>query len=215
MGLKGIPFTAVPVNLLAREEKAPEFLARNPSGYVPCLEVDEGTGSAGMGGGVSNGMGAGKHFLAESLAIIEWLEEKFPSPALLPKDSYQRALARQLAETINSGTQPLINLDVGRKHSTDSAEQEKWNQYWIARGLGVYEEILGRTDAAGGGVTGKFSLGDEPTIADICLIPQCYGAIRFKVDLAQFPRCKKIYEYALSTPEGKAASADAHKPVGA
>lgn len=191
--LKGIAFMSVPVNLLAGEEKALKFLQCNPAGYVPCLVVEENNK---------------KHFLAESLPIIEWLEENYPGPNLLPKNSFDRALARQLAEKINAGTQPLHNLDVYKKYSSDKDEQEEWIRHWISRGLGVYESILQHYVPS----VKAYSIGDNPSIADLCLIPQCYSALRFQVDLAQFPRCKSIYEFAMETPECKSASAEAHKP---
>jgi maleylacetoacetate isomerase len=174
---KKIPHVKIHVNLLAAEEKSPDFLAVNPAGYLPALVVDG-------------------HVLAESLAIIEWLDENesTSSPALLPKDTFMRAKVRQLAETINSGTQPLQNLDVMKRISSDTEVQGQWVTHWITRGLGVYEKILSSLPVK------KFSVSDEPTMADLCLIPQVYSANRFKVDMNQFPRCKAIYEYALTTP---------------
>lgn len=177
--LKGVAHEKIHVDLLKGEEKLPEYLARNPSGYLPCLMSD------------------GKPPLGESLSILEWLEETYPEPSFFVGDSYRRALIRQLAETINSGTQPLHNLDVLKKYSGDKDKQAEWMQHWILRGLGIYETILSRSGRAGK----KFSVSDSPTLADICLIPQCYSALRFHVDLEQFPQCKAIYEHALTTKE--------------
>lgn len=188
--IKGVSHKKAHVNLLAGEEKDSAYLARNPSGYLPCL-INEG-----------------KPPLAESMAILEWLEETYPEPSLFVGDSYRRALVRQLAETINSGTQPLQNLDVLKKISDDKDRQAEWAQHWMLRGLGVYEAILSRSGRAGK----KFSLSDSPTIADICLIPQCYTALRFHIDLEQFPQCKAIYEYALSTKECAASLPELFQP---
>lgn len=177
--LKKVPHEKVAVDLLSGAEKAQDYLARNPAGYVPCL--------------VAEGMPP----LAESIAILEWLEETFPQPSFFDGDSHRRALIRQLAETVNAGTQPLQNLDVMKKVSEDKEQQAAWVRHWIQRGMSVYEEILRRADRAGK----KFSVSDHPTLADLCLVPQCHAAQRFQVDLAQFPQCRAIYEYALSTPE--------------
>ena len=98
MELKAIPHTKTAVNLLEGEEKGGSYLAKNPAGYVPCLEVDG-------------------NYLGESLAILEWLEETYPKPSFFDGNSYKRALIRQLAESINSGIQPLQNLDVQRLDS--------------------------------------------------------------------------------------------------
>jgi len=191
--IKKISYEARVVNLLKGEEKSTEFLEKNPAGYVPCLVLEEQ---------------GRKYFLSESLPIIEFLEEKHPEHSLLPGSSFDKAFMRQLAETINAGTQPLQNLDVFRYHSSEKNKQDEWIQHWIKRGLGIYEKLLGNK----GGTTTAFSCTDTPSLADICLIPQCYSALRFQVDLSQFPLCEKIYEYAMGTPECLAASPDAHKP---
>ena len=188
--LKGVPHEKVAVNLLAGEEKSPEHLARNPSGYVPALVVE------------------GHPPLGESLAILEWLEEVYPSPSFFVGDSFRRALARRLAETFNAGTQPLQNLDVIRKYSEDKGAQAEWMRFWMERGLGVYETLL-----AGAGRDGcKFSVSDTPTLADLCLIPQVYSAHRVKVDMDLFPRCRDIYNYALTTPACAASRPEAWEP---
>lgn len=187
--IKKIPHEKIAVNLLAGEEKKPDYLAKNPSGYVPCLMVDNKP-------------------LGESIAIIEWLEENYPEPALIPGDSFQRALIRRLAETVNSGIQPMVNLDVTRKFSDDKDEQVAWSAHWIVRGLRVFEQILSSVDRKGF----KFCLGNEPTMADIFLIPQCYSALRNNVDLSAFPQCKSIYEHALTTKECAASVPEKFQP---
>jgi maleylacetoacetate isomerase len=187
--IKKVPHEKIAVDLLKAEEKLADYTKRNPSGYVPCLIV-------------------GGKPLAESLSILEWLEENFPEPSFFAGDSFMRARIRQLAETVNSGTQPLQNLDVMRRVSPEKEAQAEWNRHWITRGMGVYESILSSTDRRGA----KFSVADHPTLADLCLIPQCYATVRFGVDLAMFPQCKAIYEHALSTKECMASHPDAFQP---
>jgi maleylacetoacetate isomerase len=188
--LKKIPHRKIAVDLLTSEEKKSEFTKNNPAGYVPCLI-------------------AGGKPLAESLAILEWLEENFPQPSFFSGDSFERALIRQLAETVNAGTQPLQNLDVMKKVSSDKAEQAKWMKHWMERGLGVYETILSGANRGGK----KFSVSDQPSLADLCLIPQCYASLRFEVDLSAFPQCRAIYEYALTTPACAASRPEAFQPA--
>lgn len=187
--LKRVAHRKVAVDLLSSQEKQEDYLEKNPAGYLPCLLV-------------------GERALGESLSILEWLEENYPEPSLMAGDSFLRATIRQLAETINSGTQPLQNLDVQRKISEDKAAQAEWTRHWIMRGLGVYEKILGSVSREGM----PFSVSTHPTIADLCLIPQCYSALRFQVPLEEFPICKSIYEYALGTPECAASHPDAFQP---
>lgn len=190
LAIKAVPHEMVAVNLLAGEEKQPGYKNRNPAGYLPALVVD------------------GHPPLAESLAILEWLEETYPSPSFFSGDSHQRALIRRLAETVNSGIQPLHNLDVLKFYSEDKEEQGRWLRHWVGRGLGVYEEILAGVPRAGA----NFSVSSEPSLADLCLIPQCYTALRFNIDLAQFPQCRAIYEHALTTPACAGAVPEKFQP---
>jgi maleylacetoacetate isomerase len=189
--IKKVPHQKIAVNLLEGEEKNPGYLAKNPAGYLPCLLVD------------------GKAPMGESMAILEWLEENYPQPSFFVGDSNRRALARQLAETVNAGIQPLQNLDVIRRFSDDKEKQAEWARHWIVRGLGVFERLL----AGAGRDSARFSLANHPTLPDICLIPQCYTALHFKVDLAAFPQCKAIYEYALTTPECEASRPESFQPT--
>lgn len=188
--IKGIRHEKVAVDLLAGEEKLGSYTSRNPSGYLPCLVVNS------------------KETIAESVAILEWLEEQYPNRSFFCGDSFQRACIRRLVETVNSGTQPLQNLDVIRRVSPDKALQAAWAKGWIERGLKVYERILEEI----GSPAFRFSMADHPTLADLCLIPQCYSALRFGVDLDSFPRTKAIYENALTTPECLASHPDRFQP---
>ncbi len=187
--IKGVPVEYIAIDLLKGEEKESSYKKLNPAGYVPCLIVNE------------------KQALGESLAILEWLEESFPKPSLFIGDSFTRARIRQAAESINSGIQPLQNLDVIRKLSDQKEVQEDWMRHWIQRGLTVYENLI-----VDSGRSGNFSFGDQPSLADLCLIPQCYSAQRFQVDLSLFKNIKRIYEYALTTEACRKSHPDSHQP---
>ncbi len=187
--VKGIECNLVPVSLLDGESEGEAHLKRNPLGYVPVLEKD------------------GK-YLCESLAIIQWAEENYPTPALLSGDSWRKAQIRMLAEIINASTQPLQNLNPMQFHSSDPAEQKRWNQHWIHNGLGAYE-TLARP------LSGKFSVGDSITLADVCLVPQCYAARRNEVDLAKYPTVKRIFETAMETEACKKSAPENFQPPGA
>jgi maleylacetoacetate isomerase len=184
---KGIEVEYVPVDLLKGEAEGAEHLKRNPLGLVPALELGHG------------------QYLTESLAIIELAEETRPNPSLLPGDPVHRARIRMLAEMINADTQPLQNLSPQELHSEDPAQRKAWAVHWIVNGLGAYEKVAR-------GTAGEFSVGDALTVADLCLAPQCYNALRYDVDLAQFPTVKRIYEAALATPSGQASHPDRFKP---
>lgn len=187
--IKNISCEFVAINLLSDENLSPEHLKRNPMGYVPVLEFTEEP----------------KRYLAESLAIIEWLEETFPNPKLLPGDTFQRAKIRQLAETVNANIHPVQNLTVREYYSPDPEKQKIWAQYWITNGLKAYETLVQET-------AGKFSVGNTLTLADLCLIPQCYNALRNAVPLELFPTVHRIYLEAMSTESCLSACPDQHAP---
>jgi maleylacetoacetate isomerase/maleylpyruvate isomerase len=176
--LKGVKYDYVPVNILKKENHERAHLARNPAGALPVLEIEPG------------------RYLAESLAILEWLGETYPKqgPSLYPGDAYARAKIRQLCEIINSGTAPLQTPHAQGQHSADTQERQKWARYWIERGLKIFDQV----SAPGRGL---YSVGDQPTAADLCLVPQIYNAKRFGVDVkAVAPELLKIFDRALSTP---------------
>jgi len=177
LALKGVPYTSVPVNILTEEHRSPAYLAKNPAGFLPSLEID------------------GRPY-GESLALIEWIDETWPEPPLKPEDPLARLHVRQLALTIVAGTQPLQNPAV-LKHvlPLDEAARKTAAQHWIKRGLGIYEALLA------GGRPGRYSWADRVTLADLCLIPQVYNALRFDVDLGPYPVVRGIYERCLKTPE--------------
>ena len=185
---KKIPHTLIAVNLLNGESEGPEHLKRNPAGFVPVLETPDG------------------HFLTESLGIIRYLEELYPTPTLFPGTALDRAQAWALAEIVNAGIQPLQNIPTMTFHSSDHEEQKRWNQHWILSGLQTYE-LLATPHA------GKFSRGDELSVADLCLMPQLYNALRHNVDFSNFPTISRIFENCNALESLKRSHPDTHKPA--
>ncbi len=167
--LKNAPFDYVPVHLVdgGGWQYRDQYRTLNPMAQVPTLELGD------------------DRSLSQSLAIIEYLEETIPSPALLPKDPYLRARARQLAEIVNAGIQPLQNLAVFTEVKRLGGDTKAWAQLFIDRGLRALEASAQKT-------TGTFLVGDSPTIADICLVPQLYNARRFEIELTPFPTLTRI-----------------------
>jgi maleylpyruvate isomerase len=189
LALKGLAHEIVPVDLLADEQFSEAHRARNPMSQVPVLEVIED--------------GRTVH-LAQSMAILEWLEERFPDPPLLPADLDGRARVRALAEHVNSGIQPLQNALVLRtiREKVPGWEKE-WARLFIARGLGALERAV--ADGAG-----RFCHGDAPGLADCYLVPQLYNARRHGVDVAPYPTLRRIEEacaalapFQASHPDGQ------------
>lgn len=168
--LKGLPYEIAPVNLLEGQHKADAHAARNPMRQVPVLEVEDG----------------GVHELAQSLAILEYLEERHPEPPLLPRDRVGRARARQLFEIVASGIQPLQNLTVTKRLDALGVDSKAWSVELIGEGLAAYEALARKT-------AGRYSYGDAPGLADCALVPQLYNARRFGIDVgAQFPLLARI-----------------------
>jgi len=171
--LKGIPYQSHPVNLLKNEQSELSYLKINPSGQVPCIVSGAAT-------------------LSESLAIIEWLEEKYPTPALLPTDAWRKAEVRSVCTMISSGIQPLANLRVTGYYSTDPDKKMEWSRRFVDDGLIPVETMLRKN-------SGVYCFGDTLTMADLFLIPQVYNAHRVNVDMSRFPLAQAVYERALKT----------------
>ncbi|KAJ6661268.1 hypothetical protein lerEdw1_015405 [Lerista edwardsae] len=171
LALKGIAYDQIPVNLVKDEGQqfTPEFRAVNPMQQVPALKID----------GVILSQ---SFFYPLQLAIIEYLEETRPQTRLLPQDPKKRAQVRMISDHIASGIQPLQNLTVLQQIGEKKLE---WAQHYISRGFKALEQILQET-------AGRYCVGDEVTMADLCLVPQVYNANRFKVDLAPYPTISKI-----------------------
>lgn len=180
LAIKGVAFESVGIDLVAGEQTAVAHQARNPIGRVPALVLADGRS------------------LGESVAILEWLDETIPTPALYPKDPWQRARTRQLVEIINAAVQPLQNISVLRRLSPEGPAQRAWAAHFNELGLGAYEALLTQIAAEGGG-NGPFSVGDALTAADIFLVPQVYSARRFQVDVSPFRRVLAAEEAARAT----------------
>jgi maleylpyruvate isomerase len=189
LALKGLPYEYRAVNLQAGEQWSEAHRGRSPAAQVPVLEVEEG----------------GRTLrLVQSMAILEWLDERFPERPLLPADLEGRARVRALAEHVNSGTQPYQNAIVLKtlKERFPGYEKE-WVKTFVARGLEALER--GLSD----GRAGRFCHGDAPGLADCYLVPQVFSARRFGVDLAPFPTVHRIDEACAALAPFQAAHADA------
>ena len=175
LNLKELPYQSIPVNLREGEQKQAKWLATNPQGFVPVLETSDG------------------HQLTQSVAIIEWLEEQYPAPALIPGDGIMKAKIRALAAQVACDIHPVNNLRVLQylKDRWNITEEDKkhWYQHWVKEGFAAIEQQM-----EGGG----YCVGEQPTLADLCLIPQVYNALRFGVDMALFPRIHAVYEHCNS-----------------
>lgn len=174
LNLKGLPYEAIPVHLGKGEHREPEFGAVNPQQLLPALVLDDG------------------HVLNQSLAIIEYLDETYPNPPLIPKEPKARARVRSLSLLVACEIHPLNNartLAYLRKQMGQNEDQvNAWYRHWVADGLAKLEAEMTR----GPGV-GRFSHGDAPTMADCCLVPQVFNAQRFHCDLAPYPTLMRIY----------------------
>jgi maleylpyruvate isomerase len=190
LGLKGVAYEPRFVHLLRAggEQKQPEFLSKNPLGQIPVLELTEGGKAV---------------FLAQSLAIIEYLEERFPSPPLLPRDLLARARVRELAELVNSGIQPFQNTGTQRflGEAAPDLEKTRWFRHFLGLGLASLE-------ARALELSGRFLIGDDVSIADVLLVPQLYAARRVDVPLDAYPtllrieaECAKIEGFANAHPD--------------
>lgn len=167
LALKGVDYEYVPINLLNKEHKSPAYLAKNPQGLAPALTI--------------NG-----HTLTQSPAILEWIEENWPEPPLLPAGHFDRARVRAMAALVACDIHPVNNLRILNAIKSEfGADQDAvmaWIARWITDGFTALEVMLGEDKARG-----QFCFGDTPGLADCTLIPQIYAARRFNVDLMAFP----------------------------
>ncbi len=197
---KGIPYEYVAVNLVrdGGEQKAEAHRARNPMMQVPTLAWEEG--------------GATRQ-LSQSLAILEYLEERWPERPLLPRDPYLRAKARQLAEVVNSGVQPLQNLEPQRYVREElKGDAAAWTRHFIERGMAALEAEARET-------AGRYLVGDEVSFADLCLVPQMFATRRFAGDAGAYPTLLRVEAACLELEAFRAAQPerqpDAPAPGGA
>lgn len=187
LNLKGLDYEAIPVHLLKSggEQLQPSYRAVNPAALVPALDDD----------------GA---IVTQSLAIIEYLDEKHAPAMLLPADAASRARVRALAQMVACDIHPLCNLRVLRYlvHTMKVSEDVKldWIQHWLRIGLASLEALL-VNDAR----TGRFCHGDMPSIADCCLVPQVFNALRFELDMTPYPAIMRIQDACAGLPQFIAA----------
>ncbi len=176
LNLKGLVYKKRDYVLRAGEQRAPDYLARNPAGMVPALEVAGGT-------------------LGQSLAIIDYLDAVHPEPRLIPADPLARARAMEMALTIACDIHPLNNLRIQlyleHEMGQDKAAVGGWYRHWVEEGFATLEALLPDAPFAGG---------EAPDIVDVCLVPQMFNARRFKVDLAPFPKTVAIADRAAALP---------------
>jgi maleylacetoacetate isomerase/maleylpyruvate isomerase len=172
--LKGIAYEPSFVHLPKGEHRAAAYSKVNPQALTPTLELDDG------------------EQLAQSLAIIEYIDEVHSQPPLLPKDANGRARVRSLSLLVACEIHPLNNLRtlqyLKRVLGQSEDQVNTWYRHWVADGLAKFEADLGR------GGTGKFCHGDAPTMADCCLVPQIFNAKRYQCDLAPYPVTMRIFD---------------------
>jgi maleylacetoacetate isomerase/maleylpyruvate isomerase len=179
LNLKSVEYTSIPVHLVrdGGEQRKPEFLELNPQGLVPVLSD-------------------GAADISQSLAIIGYLEETCPDPPLLPASPLERARVRSLATAIACDIHPICNLRVlqylGSKLGADDEQRSAWIHHWISLGFDALEKRLSEDSA-----TGTYCHGEQPGLADICLVPQVYNADRFECDMKPYPTIRRIQQACL------------------
>jgi len=184
LNLKKLDCDSAFVNLLHDEQRSPEYLTTNPQGLVPALE-DEA------------------HVITQSIAIIEYLDERYPEPPLLPRDAAARAQVRATALAIACDIHPLNNLRVLRylENTLGCSKDQRlsWYRYWIAEGFTSLERMLVHNGSH------EFCYGATPTLADIALVPQVFNAQRYGCDLAPYPHIRRVNEACLRIAAFRAA----------
>lgn len=170
LNLKGLSYEAIDTSLLDGAHKRPEHLKRNPQGFVPSLDVD-GT------------------IINQSLAIIDWLDARYPSPRLMPADPDKRAQTLAQAMVIIADIHPVNNLRIlqylKREFGASQEQVDTWYRHWIREGFTALEAMAPDT---------RFFGGDQPNLTDICLVPQMYNARRFETEIDDFPKLLRIDE---------------------
>ena len=175
LNVKDLRYESLFVHLAKGEHRKPDYAKINAQGLLPTLELEDGTR------------------LNQSLAIIEYLEEKHPRPPLLPSDAVGKARVRGLSELVACEIHPLNNLRVLQhlKRALGQGEEQvnAWYRHWIADGLAKLEAELDPK--------AKFAYGDAPTMADCCLVPQIVNAKRYNCDLASYPTTMRVFEHCM------------------
>jgi|TARA_R110002012_G_scaffold9946_6_gene46220 maleylpyruvate isomerase len=180
LNLKGLSFDYIPLSLLKGEQASADHLALNPSGLVPTLVTPHGP-------------------LPQSLAIIEWLDEVYPEPALLPADPWGRARVRSLAHIVALDIHPVNNLRILKhleaEYGVDAEGKAQWFRKWASAGLAALEQRLTADPE-----TGAFCHGDTVGLADLCLYAQVLNNVRFDVDMTSYPTLRHIHANCMEIP---------------
>jgi maleylacetoacetate isomerase len=180
LALKGISYEYLPVHLAKGEHRQPDYTGIATDGLVPLLELPDGTR------------------LSQSMAIIEYLDETQPEPRLLPADALARARVRALAQTVACEIHPINNLRVLKYLSgvlkVDEEAKNTWYRHWVRTGLEAFERQLVQLP------TSTYCLGETPTLADCCLVPQIFNARRFDTPLDGLPRTMAAFDAAMDLP---------------
>lgn len=178
LAFKGLDYAPHYVSLPKMEHKADDYLALNPEGLVPALVADG-------------------HVFTQSLSIMEYLEETHPEPPLLPRGAVERAYVRMVSQIICCDIHPLNNVRVlkylGARWNLSEDDRNAWYAHWIDEGFRSLEGVL-----ASKGLSGRFVLGDTPTLADVCLVPQVFNAQRFNCDISAYGQSLKIFENCMA-----------------
>jgi len=185
LALKAVSYDMLPVNLRTGEQRADDYTALNPSAGVPLLQDDDFT-------------------LSQSLAIIDYLDAKFPQPRLIPLEPVARARVLEFSLGIACDIHPVNNLRIlqylMRELGTSEAQKQAWYQHWVALGLAAAEQQLAQHGH------GRFCFGDQPTLADCCLIPQIANARRMNCPLGAYPRLMAVDAHCMSLSAFQAAA---------
>lgn len=185
LGLKGLPYDYQGINLREGQQYSPTHRELSPIGGVPVLEAD----------GI---------VLTQSLAIIDYVETQHPEPCLIPVDALQRARVLEIANLIGCDIHPLNNVRVlnylQNILAVTTEQKSAWYKHWVAEGLSAVEALLQRNDS------GNYCVGDQPSLADCCLIPQVGNAERMGCDLSGYPQIMAIYRHCLELPAFEAAA---------
>jgi maleylpyruvate isomerase len=169
--LKQIKHRIEPVNLLNKEHKSADYLTKQPQGLVPCLETENG------------------QFLAQSGAILSYLDNLYPSSKLLPPDNFQAAKIQSFVDIIACDIHPICNLRIlsyiTGELKADTEQKLAWYRHWVILGFEALEAMLEKT---------QYCFGEQVTLADVYLIPQVYNALRSDVDMTAFPHIINAYQ---------------------
>ena len=191
LALKGLGYDYVALDLIKGEQREPAYRAINPQGLTPALDLGHEDGGDG-------------DILTQSLAILEWLDETHPEPAIMPAAPLDRQRVRTMALIIACDIHPLNNTRVGRalnKLGVSADDNREWIHRWISDGFDTLEPMVAKYGRG-------FAFGAAPTIADCCLVPQVYSANRYELDMSPWPAIRAANAQALAHPAFQAAHPD-------